>query len=286
MDPSEGAAYDPFCGREIRTRNRDYKAAVGVESRRGRLNVRMSGDQGGCAGNMARTVRIDQMRQYTSTWRTEAVAVKWPLKISRFTQVPLPVWALLTVVIAFLTAGLIGGVPQASNPAAEQLGTELSLASAELRGLQSEMELRALEIERMQLIHTYSGEFRIPADRAQMIYDIALAEGINPDLAFNLVRVESAFRRTAVSPVGAVGLTQVRPSTARWLDPTVTMKDLFEPAVNLHLGFRYFRYLLDEYNGDTRLALLAYNRGPGRVGSLLTMGIDPANGYARAVLGE
>lgn len=235
---------------------------------------------------MARTIRTEQMRQYTSTWRAEAVAVKWPLKITRFTQVPLPVWALLTVVVAFVTAGLIGGVPAATNPAAEQLGAELSMASAELRGLQSEMELRALEIERMQLIHTYSGEFRIPADRAQMIYDIALAEGINPDLAFNLVRVESGFRRTAVSSVGAVGLTQVRPSTARWLDPNVTMKDLFEPTVNLHLGFQYFRYLLDEYNGDTRLALLAYNRGPGRVGSLLTMGIDPANGYAKAVLGE
>jgi soluble lytic murein transglycosylase-like protein len=148
------------------------------------------------------------------------------------------------------------------------------------------MELRALELDRMALIHRYSSDFRIPADRAQMIYDIALAEGINPDLAFNLVRVESGFRRTAVSSVGAIGYTQVRPSTARWLDPTVTARDLFDPETNLHLGFRYFRYLLDEYNGDTRLALLAYNRGPGRVGSLLTMGIDPANGYAKAVLGE
>lgn len=229
---------------------------------------------------------INDMRQYTSTWETESVSLKWPLRLARLSGIPLPIWGIVLVAAALGLTGLIAGAPATSNPAAEQLRTELSLASGELRGLQSEMELRALEIERMELIHRYSTDFRIPADRAQMIYDIALAEGINPDLAFNLVRVESGFRRTAVSSVGAIGYTQIRPSTARWLDAAVTTKDLFEPATNLHLGFRYFRYLLDEYNGDTRLALLAYNRGPGRVGSLLTLGIDPANGYARAVLGE
>lgn len=232
--------------------------------------------------------RVDSsdMRQYTATWRTDTVSLKWPASLSKLPQVPIPVWALLAVTVAFLVTGLVSAVPNPSNPAAEQLGEELTFARADLRGLQSDMELRALEIERLELIQRYSSDFRIPADRAQMIYDIALAEAINPDLAFNLVRVESGFRRTAVSSVGAIGYTQIRPSTARWLDPTVTTKDLFDPKTNLHLGFRYFRYLLDEYNGDTRLALLAYNRGPGRVGSLLTMGIDPANGYAKAVLGE
>jgi len=232
------------------------------------------------------SMRQYTMRQYTSTWQTEAVPLKWPLKLARLSGIPLPLWGIALVAAALAFTGLISGAPAVSNPAAEQLRSELTLASAELRGLQSEMELRALELDRMELVHRYSSDFRIPADRAQMIYDIALAEGINPDLAFNLVRVESGFRRTAVSSAGAIGYTQVRPSTARWLDPTVTAKDLFDSETNLHLGFRYFRYLLDEYNGDTRLALLAYNRGPGRVGSLLTMGIDPANGYAKAVLGE
>ncbi len=180
----------------------------------------------------------------------------------------------------------MAGAPKASNPEAAALRTELALLAAETRDLRTEVELRGLEVDRLEHVQASSSQFRIPADRTVQIYDIALAEGVNPDLAFNLVRVESGFRRTAVSSAGAIGFTQIRPSTARWLDPSVTTRDLFDPATNLHLGFRYFRYLLEEYNGDTRLALLAYNRGPTRVGDLLTSGIDPANGYAKAVLGE
>ena len=51
--------------------------------------------------------------------------------------------------------------------------------------------------------------------------DIALAEGIDPEIAFELVRVESRFNPRAVSPVGARGLTQVMPRTARWLLPSL-----------------------------------------------------------------
>jgi soluble lytic murein transglycosylase-like protein len=228
------------------------------------------------------------MRDYTSTWQTQAQAVsfRWPQIQAKLAEVPAMVWALIVVAAAIATASVVSGIPQASNPAAEQLGSELASLTAENHDLRSEIELKTLEVERLGQIQVFSGEFRIPANRAMQIYDIALAEDVNSELAFNLVRVESGFRRTAVSSAGAIGYTQVRPSTARWLDPTVETRDLFDPEINLHLGFRYFRYLLDEYNGDTRLALLAYNRGPGRVGGLLRSGIDPANGYAKAVLGE
>ncbi|MGD2218055.1 MAG: lytic transglycosylase domain-containing protein [Gemmatimonadales bacterium] len=228
------------------------------------------------------------MRDYTSTWQTQTQAVpfRWPQLRAKLAEVPATVWALFAVAMAIATASVVGGVPQASNPAAEQLSSQLVALAAQHHDLRSEIELKTLEVERLGQIQAFSGEFRIPADRAMLVYDIALAEDVNPELAFNLVRVESGFRRTAVSSAGAIGYTQVRPSTARWLDPTVETRDLFDPEINLHLGFRYFRYLLDEYNGDTRLALLAYNRGPGRVGGLLRSGIDPANGYAKAVLGE
>ena len=218
-------------------------------------------------------------------WPSAAVSLPRPLGLARVLEVPLPIWALLAVTAALgIAAG--AGAPKAANPEAEALRTELALLGAETRDLRTEVELKALEVERLERAQYYSSEFRIPADRAIQIYDIALAEGVNPDLAFNLVRVESGFRRTAVSSAGAIGYTQIRPSTAKWLDPSVRTRDLFEPATNLHLGCRSFRYLLEEYNGDTRLALLAYNRGPARVGDLLTSGIDPANGYAKRVLGE
>jgi hypothetical protein len=227
------------------------------------------------------------IRRYsnTTTLSDETVAIRSPFSL-RLSEVPIPVWALMVVAGALGAAIALSGLPEASNPAAAELSTELSLLSAEARDLRSDLELKSLEVERLQVVHGYSTDYRIPADRAQLIYDIALAEGLNPELAFNLVRVESGFKRTAVSSVGAIGYTQVRPSTAKWLDPTVEAKDLFNAEVNLHIGFRYLKYLLDEYNQDTRLALLAYNRGPGRVGDLMASGIDPANGYAKAVLGE
>ena len=227
------------------------------------------------------------MRQYWNTpmWSAQAVPLKWPQTL-RLSEVPFPVWALMAVALALGSAVAVTGVPQASNPAAERLSTELALLRAEARDSRSDLELSSLEVERLQLIQGYSSAFRIPADRATLIYDIALAEGVNPELAFNLVRVESGFKRTAVSSAGAIGYTQIRPSTAKWLDPTVETRELFDAEVNLHLGFRYFEYLLNEYDQDTRLALLAYNRGPGRVGGLMARGMDPANGYARKVLGE
>lgn len=227
------------------------------------------------------------MSDYTSTWNTGTASVKWPLTRDRLTELPVPVWVLAGLCGLFLLAGVVGlGSPGSQDPMGRSLRAELAALTGEVRDLRSELELRDLELERLQRIHRYSGQYRIPADLSTLIYDIALAEGLDPDLGFRLVRVESSFRRNVVSPKGAIGYTQVLPSTARWLDPTVETKDLFDPQTNLHLGFRYLRHLLDEYEGDMRLALLAYNRGPNRVQGLLSSGIDPGNGYARAVMGE
>ena len=143
---------------------------------------------------------------------------------------------------------------------------------------------RAMERERERLSAQFAQMFRIPFDLAHEIHGAAIRENIDPHLAFRLVRAESSFRRRAVSPVGALGLTQLMPSTARWLEPGKTRKELLEPRTNLRVGFRYLRQLLDRYNGDERLALTAYNRGPGTVNSLLRRGRDPGNGYAEFVL--
>jgi soluble lytic murein transglycosylase-like protein len=73
----------------------------------------------------------------------------------------------------------------------------------------------------------YAGRYGIPPQLARTIIDAAQAEGVDVDLAFGLVKAESNFRADAVSSGGAIGLTQILPSTARKLDPTVTRDDLF-----------------------------------------------------------
>ncbi|HSJ07540.1 MAG TPA: lytic transglycosylase domain-containing protein [Longimicrobiales bacterium] len=126
--------------------------------------------------------------------------------------------------------------------------------------------------------------YGIARELAEDIYDIAREENIEPRLAYGLVRTESTFNEGAVSPVGARGLTQVMPRTAAWLVPGTRTQDLHDRQTNLRLGFRYLDQMIGKYRGDVRLALLAYNRGPGTVDRVLKKGGNPDNGYADKVL--
>ncbi len=143
--------------------------------------------------------------------------------------------------------------------------------------------LRSAALRRTGAIRTYASRYGIDWDLSRRIYDAAVDAALDVDLAYALVRVESSFRQGAIGPAGSIGYTQVQPNTARWLDPDVTRDRLFEVDTNLRLGFGYLRLLIDRY-GDVRLALLAYNRGPGTVEAALAAGQDPANGYAQRVL--
>jgi hypothetical protein len=125
--------------------------------------------------------------------------------------------------------------------------------------------------------------YDVPRPLAEQIYDMARETHIDPDMAFGLVRTESVFDKDARSHVGAVGLTQLMPSTARWFRPGTTVDDLRNPDISLRIGFKYLRELMDKYDGNTELALTAYNRGPGTVDRVLKRGGDPDNGYAGMV---
>ncbi|HEU0015177.1 MAG TPA: transglycosylase SLT domain-containing protein [Longimicrobium sp.] len=142
------------------------------------------------------------------------------------------------------------------------------------------------EEARERQVAAYARRYGIARDLASDIERAARAEGIETELAFRLVRVESGFRERAVSPVGAVGLTQVMPATAAELQPGITREELMRRETNLRLGFRYLERLLRAYDGDRDEALHAYNRGPGTVQRIRSAGGDPANGYADMVLGE
>lgn len=167
-------------------------------------------------------------------------------------------------------------------------GTYLSRVLARLsRGEQVRLEIPiVIEAPPSQPAGVYAGRYGISTDLAQSIIDTAVAEGVDPELAFRLIRVESVFRVRARGPAGALGLTQLMPATARSIDRSVrTEAQILEPSTNLRLGLRYLRSMIQQYDGDVRLGLLAYNRGMTAVNRALRAGRDPENGYSHKVLG-
>lgn len=228
---------------------------------------RRAGDRGGAALAMWEAQQRGRVRRRLSAFWTQLRA---PARLAAFTA------------LAFVLGLQLAARPDGADLAA--LKGQLEASEVALTARQGELELVRLEMTRLEEIMEYSRKYRIPADLAAAINDIALSEGIAPALAFRLVQVESGFYRQAVSPVGAVGLAQLMPATAFEMDPTLEYQDLFDRDTNLRLGFRYLRQMLRKYDGDLRLALLAYNRGPGTVDSIRRVGGDPGNGYARAIM--
>ena len=154
----------------------------------------------------------------------------------------------------------------------------------QLEATRGELNLVKVQLDRANAIMDNSVKYQIPADLAASIYDIALSEGIDPALGFQLVKIESSFKANARSSMGAVGYTQLQVATARFYQPRVTERALTQRELNLRIGFRFLNDLLRQFDGDTHLALLAYNRGPAKVADILAQGGDPTNGYPNAVL--
>jgi len=100
-----------------------------------------------------------------------------------------------------------------------------------------------------------------PGDLDSIITQAASRYNIRPSLLRALVKQESGFNPNAVSPKGALGLTQLMPDTAAGLG----VSDPFDPEQNVMGGAQYLRSQLDRFNGDETLALAAYNAGPAAV---------------------
>lgn len=194
--------------------------------------------------------------------------------------------ALLFAVL--LVSALAGSGVRASNdavpPSLGVVADEVRTLTRRLETTQTELAMSRAQVERANAILRHSEQFQIPGDLAAAIYDIALSEGIDPDIAFRLVKVESNFKAKALSNMNAIGYTQIQAPTARFYEPGLAESQLYQRDVNLRLGFRFLRDLMRRYDGDLELALVAYNRGPARVEEILLNGGDPSNGYAQKVL--
>lgn len=217
-----------------------------------------------------------------SRWESEQRGVARRRVAAMWDRVRGPTRVMAISAMSFLLGLQLAARPEGARISA--LENEVDRERVALTARMGELELVRLEMARLNEVTSYSSKYEIPADLAAAINDIALSEGIAPALAFRLVQVESGFYRRAVSPVGAVGYAQLMPSTAVQMQPGISYTQLFDRDTNLRLGFRYLRQLLDRYQGDLRLALLAYNRGPGTVDAIRRGGGDPANGYARAII--
>jgi soluble lytic murein transglycosylase len=98
----------------------------------------------------------------------------------------------------------------------------------------------------------------------------AVSNGLDPYLVASLIRQESEFNPAAVSPANAWGLMQLLPPVGKKLAREVRMRhynqdQLTNPAVNLQLGTRYFKEMVDSFGGQVEYALAAYNAGADRV---------------------
>ena len=183
-----------------------------------------------------------------------------------------------------------GVVEEASAPPAVPAPPAETLVAAAEPAEETE-ELRDPQVERIALFlarrRTGLSEFEIEP-LARKIVAEARRHGIDPGLVMALMHVESRFDAFAVSPVGALGLMQILPSTGEEVAHREGVEwrgaqTLFDPLVNVQLGVAYLKELASRY-GDVPTALAAYNWGPGHIDRRLRRGRTLPKVYPRLVL--
>ena len=110
-----------------------------------------------------------------------------------------------------------------------------------------------------------------PQPHKDLVINTALENSIDPYLVFAIIRAESKYQTTAVSPLGAKGLMQIMPETAAWIAEQKGMGDfnqemLHEPDVNINFGCWYLNSLDKQFEGRLPVIIAAYNAGRGQVG--------------------
>lgn len=119
-----------------------------------------------------------------------------------------------------------------------------------------------------------------PVSVRVMTVGVAVYYKIDPAIFYRLVRTESSFRSFAISPAQAIGLGQMRESTAHYIHKDHRRGLLFVPLYNLKLSAKYLNYLNRKYNGNWSLTLAAYNWGETKVNRRIgKMEINPNKDY-------
>lgn len=150
----------------------------------------------------------------------------------------------------------------AASPIGSLLAADATAAPVDRRTVVVRADPRTGKLVRSVIATAPKTPARIlPKEIRDLVDQAARRHDVDPLLVHSMIQVESNYRADAVSPKGAEGLMQLTPSTAKMLG----VDDSFDPKQNIEGGVKYLKYLQGLYNDD-RLALAAYNAGPGAVG--------------------
>jgi len=171
----------------------------------------------------------------------------WNKRINLFTLVIITKSVMLLILLSFIM-GLNGWkqnflVATTNDQSHDNAKTHLAKAVLSNKPI--------IEVEMMSKHNNAENRYQ------RLIIDAAYRYKVEPAIIKAIIMAESGFNPKAVSKVGARGLMQLMPRTAKSLG----VEDSFKPAHNIDAGVRYFKYLLDQFDGEMKLALAAYNAG-------------------------
>lgn len=169
--------------------------------------------------------------------------------------------------LALITLGLRGEGVREWNFALRDFSTDRGLRAAAQRACEREVWDRCINTsERTRLEIDMAQRFPMPF--RPEVSSAAQRAGLDPAYVYGLIRQESRFQADVRSAVGAAGLMQLMPTTAKWIARKLGVpfqaEQVTDRQTNLALGTGYLKMVLDDFDGSPAMAAAAYNAGPGR----------------------
>jgi soluble lytic murein transglycosylase len=151
--------------------------------------------------------------------------------------------------------------------ATDNLSDEQLIAAAEYAAKQKWYDLAVLTADKTKEVHNFN--LRYPTPYRDLMQPAANDQSLDEAWVYGIIRQESRFMHYAKSGVGAAGLMQVMPATAKWVAGKIGWANyhhgmLHDLDTNISLGTYYMRYTADMFNGQETMATAAYNAGPSR----------------------